>query len=173
MQTEFLNPNSIIDSLDISESAIICDFGCGSNGWTIPLARKVPKGMVYGVDVSSESLDFLGANIKRLGLHNVKLLLSDLEKGVKIFDKEVDLLVIANLLFQVEDNLSVLREAKRILKDGGQAVIVDWKDGNPFGLKEELVDFSELRECILKTGFEIEKEFDAGGYHRCLIIRKI
>ncbi|MDD4409605.1 MAG: class I SAM-dependent methyltransferase [Candidatus Pacebacteria bacterium] len=173
MQGEFLNPNSIIDLSDISDKSVVCDFGCGSNGWTIPLAKKVPYGMVYAVDVSEEYLSLLDTNLKRLGINNVKLLLSDLEKGVKISSKEIDLLVIANVLFQVDDISVVLEEGKRLLKDNGQMIVVDWKDNNPFGLKDQLVDFDRLKDCILKIGFKIEKEFDSGSYHRCLIIRKL
>ncbi len=173
MQEGFLNPNEILSSLNIPDNAIICDFGAGSNGWTVILARMVKKGMVYAVDISDDYLSILESNLKRLDINNVKLLLSDLEKGVKIKEGEIDLLIIANLLFQVNDKEFVLKEGKRILKKKGKLVIVDWKNNNPFGLKEELVDFNKLEESILKIGFKIEKHLDVGNYHRCLIVEKI
>jgi ubiquinone/menaquinone biosynthesis C-methylase UbiE len=172
-QGEFLNPKDVIDSLDISEDSVICDFGCGSNGWTVPLARIASKGMVYAVDLSEDDLALLESSLKRLEINNVKILLSDLEKGVKINDKEIDLLIIANLLFEIDDQSIVLKEGRRILKDGGQMVIIDWNSSNPFGLKDELVDFNKLKESILKIDLKLEKEVDLGSYHRCLIIRKI
>jgi ubiquinone/menaquinone biosynthesis C-methylase UbiE len=172
MQEELLKPEKIIELLDIPDSSIVCDFGCGSNGWTIPLAKAVPHGMVYAVDVIDDYLGLLESNLKRKKVDNVKILLSDIEKDVKIGDKEIDLLVVANLLHQVDDPDSVMKEGARILKDGGQVVIVDWKKDNPFDISDRVVDFDKLKESILKIGFKIEKELDAGAYHRCLIIKK-
>jgi len=173
MQNEFLNPQEILKTLVIKPTIIACDFGCGAGGWTLPLAKMLPSGMVYAVDILEEPLSFLKANAARQNISNIKTILSDIEKGVKIINNdEVDLVLIINTLFQTDNNELILKEADRILKKGGMILIADWKDNNPMGIKSELVKFEEIKEAILKKGYSIEKEFDAGHYHRGLIFKK-
>jgi ubiquinone/menaquinone biosynthesis C-methylase UbiE len=173
MQNEFLNPQEILKTLVIKPTIIACDFGCGAGGWTIPLAKMLPSGMVYAVDILEEPLSFLKANAARQNTSNIKTILSDIEKGVKIINNdEVDLVLIINTLFQADNNELILNEADRILKKGGMILIADWKDNNPMGIKSELVKFEEIKEMLLKKGYSIKKEFDAGHYHRGLIFKK-
>ncbi|MCK9393739.1 class I SAM-dependent methyltransferase [bacterium] len=173
MQNEFLNPQEILNTLTIKPTMIACDFGCGAGGWTIPLAEMVPSGMVYAVDILEEPLSFLIANAKRQNVNNIKPILSDIEKGVKIINNdEVDLVFIINTLFQSDDIELILNEADRILKKKGLMFIADWKDGNPMGLKNELIKFEIIKKNIIEKGYSIEKEFDAGQYHRALIFKK-
>jgi ubiquinone/menaquinone biosynthesis C-methylase UbiE len=99
--------------------------------------------------------------------------LSDIEKGVKINTNEIDLILIVNVLFQSDRSDLILKEAERILKNEGKLVIIDWKGDNPMGLKKELIDFDDIKKRLIGS-FNLEKEFDAGRYHRGLIfIKKI
>ena len=173
MQNEFLNPQEILDTLNIKPTMTACDFGCGAGGWSIPLAKMLPSGMVYAVDILAEPLSFLISNASRQNVSNIKPILSDIEKGVKIINnEEVDLVLIINILFQSDSNELILNEADRILKKGGMMLIADWKDNNPMGIKDELVKFEEIKNAILKKEYSLEKEFDAGHYHRGLIFKK-
>ncbi|MFA5080582.1 MAG: class I SAM-dependent methyltransferase [Candidatus Paceibacterota bacterium] len=173
MQNEFLNPQEILKTLTIKPTMVACDLGCGAGGWTIPLAKMLPSGMVYAVDILEEPLSFLIANANRQNVSNIKTILSDIEKGVKIINNdEIDLVLIINILFQLDSIELVLNEADRILKKGGMMLIADWKDNNPMGLKDNVVKFEEIKKNIIEKGYSIEKEFDAGQYHRGLIFKK-
>lgn len=173
MQNEFLNPQEILNTLTIKPTATACDFGCGAGGWTIQLAKMLPSGMVYAVDILEEPLSFLKATASRQNVNNIKTILSDIEKGVKIINNgEVDLVLIVNTLFQTDDIGLILNEADRILKKEGIMLIADWKDNNPMGIQNNLVNFEEIKSIVLKKGYKIEKEFDAGCYHRGLIFKK-
>ena len=43
---------------------IAADFGCGSGGWAIPLAKKLEEGKVYAIDILEEPLSALRARAK-------------------------------------------------------------------------------------------------------------
>jgi len=63
MPEEFLNPKSIIkEHLTIKPGMVAVDFGCGSGGWTIPLAELLEHGRVYAVDILEEPLSVYGVN---------------------------------------------------------------------------------------------------------------
>lgn len=171
MQEEFLSPVKILETLGIASDLLACDFGSGIGKWTIPLAKTIPNGMVFAVDIFEENLMFLESEAKRQGVDNIKILLSDIEKGVKINSNEIDLVLVVNLLFQSDRKDLILTEAERILKNEGKLVIIDWKEDNPMGLKKELIVFRDIKDYLAKN-FYLEKEFDAGRYHRGLIFVK-
>lgn len=169
----FLNPNEVLKQLKLKESMTAADFGSGSGGWVIPLAKKLDGGKVYAIDILEESLSALRAKTKLEKIVNVETILADVEKGAKLlFDESCDLVLMTNLLFECEDKKSVLEEGKRLLKKGGRILVVDWKKDAPLGPKEGRVSPEELKEIALDLDLRIEKEFDAGIYHYGLILVK-
>ena len=172
MFKEFLNPQEILEKLDLKESMAAVDFGCGSGGWAIPLAKILNKGRVYAIDVLEEPLSALRGRAKMEGLVNIITQRADVEKGTKLPNFSVDLVLMTNLLFQVDDKKPVFEEAKRVLKPSGRLLVVDWKKTGPFGPKDK-VSAEEVRKIAEECGFKMEEEFNTGKYHFALIFVKI
>ena len=154
------------------------DFGCGSGGWVIPLAKKLEEGKIFAIDILEEPLSALRAKAKLVKITNVETIRADIEKGAKLLDESCDLVLMTNLLFEVEDKRKVLEEGKRILKKGGRILIVDWtppthhpKEAS-LGPKEGRVAPEEVKETGLDLNLRIEKEFEASIYHFGLILLK-
>jgi ubiquinone/menaquinone biosynthesis C-methylase UbiE len=59
---EFLNPEKILEKLNLNKKIVAADFGCGSGGWTIPLAKKVK--WVFAIDIQEEPLSALRSRMK-------------------------------------------------------------------------------------------------------------
>jgi ubiquinone/menaquinone biosynthesis C-methylase UbiE len=162
----FLNPTKIIDEVSVSEEMRIADFGCGSGGWSIPLARKNKEGVVYAVDVLSEALSALKSKAESEKVYNIRTLLADIEKGTNLTNDSFDLVVASNILFQAEDKEAVINEAYRLLKNSGKMLVVDWKNS-------ESVSEQEVDEKIKEKGFQLVKKIDAGGTHFGALYEKI
>ena len=172
---DFCDPEKALSYLKLKENMIGADFGSGSGGWTIPLAQKLSNGRVYAIDVLEEELSALEGRIKLLGLNNIEKILSNLEmeEGSKLPEMSCDVVLMTNLLFQVENKETVLREAYRVLKDNGQLLVVDWETTSPFGpTSEQRVPSFKVKELAEKIGFKLEKEFPAGDYHYGLVFIK-
>ncbi len=191
----FLNPNEVLKQLKLKEGMTAADFGCGSGGWVIPLAKKLEGGKIYAIDILEEPLSALRAKTKLEKIFNVETISADIEKGVDIFEGSCDLVLMTNLLFQVENKKQVLEEGKRVLKPGGEILVVDWKLDAPIGPpKENRVSPEEIRKIAEEIGLKLEKpstraelgagpvphrnkvsgagEFEAGNYHYGLILVK-
>src|SRR4030042_602922 len=112
----FLNPEEVLKQLKLKEGMTAADFGCGSGGWVIPLAKKIEGGKVYAIDILEEPLSALRAKIKLEKIINVETILAFIEQGVDIFEGSCDLVLMTNLLFEAEDKKKVLEEGKRLLK---------------------------------------------------------
>ncbi|HOC53656.1 MAG TPA: class I SAM-dependent methyltransferase [Candidatus Pacearchaeota archaeon] len=173
MNSEFLNPKEVLQTIPLKQDMVACDLGCGSGGWAIPLAKTLNKGIVYAVDILEEALSALGGKVEIEKLVNIKPILSDAEKGVKIGDSTIDFVLLSNILFENDNKEFIIKETKRLLKKDGMALIVDWKEDSPIGLKDKKFSFEGIRTIINSMGFKIEREFDAGKYHWAILIKKI
>jgi ubiquinone/menaquinone biosynthesis C-methylase UbiE len=147
----FLNPIRIIDEISVSKSMKIADFGCGSGGWSIPLAKKSEEGTVYAVDVMNEALSALKSKADTEKVYNIRTLLADIEKGTNLPAGSFDLVVVSN-----KD--AVINEAHRVLRQSGKLLVVDWNN-------TEDVSESEVDQKIKESDFQVVKKIDAGVSH--------
>ncbi|MCX6791405.1 MAG: class I SAM-dependent methyltransferase [Candidatus Gribaldobacteria bacterium] len=170
----FLNPNDILDQMGLTNEMKAADFGSGSGGWAISLAKKLKDGSVLAIDLQEEPLSVLMSEAKHQGIGNIKPLVADLEKPVTgLLAGSCDFVLICNVLFQVDDKSSVLSEAFRALKSGGTMLIVEWKLETPLGPKDSRLSVSEVEELALSAGFTLQKDLPAGLYHFALLFKKL
>lgn len=170
----FLNPTEVLKHLKLRKDIIAVDFGCGSGSWTLPLAKKLEDGIIYAIDILEEPLSALRGRAELEKVSNIKTILANVEnkQGSTLSDNSVDLVLMSNLLFQLEDKKGVFVEAKRILKREGQVLVVDWKEDAPLGPKENRVSEKEVKKIASELGLKLKKEFEAGIYHYGLIFER-
>lgn len=171
---KFLNPAEIIKQLDLKPDMIVAEFGCGARGFIIELAKKLNDGLVYGIDIQKEPLSALKSLANLQKLTNIHLICSDLEqeRGSTLGDSTLDMVLIPNVLFQVEDKNAIIKEAKRVLKKEGKLVIIDWLPEASQGPVEGRVSPKEVQNLAEKNGFEKTKELEVGDYHFGLVFKK-
>jgi len=121
------NPEEILRTIEIKPRFVVADIGCGSGFFTLPLSRKVAR--VYAVDVQKEMLESLEQKIRNLKIQNIEPLIAR-ENEIPLGNKSVDLLVSINTLHEFDDKERMVMEMGRILKQGGKALIADWKKEN-------------------------------------------
>lgn len=172
MEQGFLNPQQVLSQLGLEKNMVAVDFGSGSGGWAIPLARILKDGQVYAVDVLDEAISALGSRVKIEKILNIKIIKADVEKDTTIPSESCDLVLMTNLLFECENRKGAIEEGKRVLKSGGKILIVDWKKDAPLGPKEGRVPPEEIKKIAAESDFKFDKEFDAGIYHFGLILVK-
>lgn len=168
---EFLNPDRILDRLELSKETALVDLGCGTGFFTIPAARKVKK--VFALDVQQEMLNILRDRIEKQKINNIEALLSE-ESSIPLPDNSVDVLLMANVFHELEDRNSILKEGQRILSDEGRLVIIDWKKmemefGPPI---EERLDEKDVISICNNNGFDFYGHSYAGPYNYMLIFEK-
>jgi len=173
-ESTFLNPEKVIEELDLRDNMIAVDFGSGAGGWAIPLAKKLEEGKVYSIDVQEEMLSALKSRAAIENILNIETIVCDLENPEKLelVDNFFDIILMTNLFFQIKNKKKVLREAQRILKKGGQILVVDWKKESALGPREGKVTDEEIKKIAENLGLELKKEFEAGEYHYGLVFTK-
>jgi ubiquinone/menaquinone biosynthesis C-methylase UbiE len=167
----FLNPQKILGLLEIEATYTAADFGSGSGGWVVPLAKMLTRGKVYAVDILEEPLSALKSKLKIEKLSNVETVKANVEKNSRLLSGSCDLVLMTNLLFEVDDKTRAFEEAKRVMKPGAKLLIVDWKKDAPLSPATS-VSPDKIREKAEQAGFILEKEIEAGFYHWGLIFKK-
>ncbi|MBU3925658.1 methyltransferase domain-containing protein [Patescibacteria group bacterium] len=173
----FVRPEEVIKQIGIEPGMVVADFGAGSGHYSIAAAKIVRNtGKVYSVDIQKELLGAIKSTANLNNLSNVEIVWSDLEsrEGSRLADNSVNVIIISNILFQVENKEVLLKEAIRILKEDGKLAVIEWekeksKMGPPL---EKRISKNECQEIFKNIGFNLKKEFTAGENHYGLIFIK-
>ena len=168
-----MRPDEVLGKLDIKKGMKIADFGCGAGYFTILLASIVGKeGVVYAVDVQRSALESVEGRARINSLLNIEIIRGDLERenGSGLASKSVDMVMLANILFQSKSKDAILKEAKRVLGKNGTIIVIEWNDDAPFGPKPAYrISKEKLKQAVKDAGFILEKEFNAGSSHYGLV----
>ena len=103
----------------------ILDLGCGTGSTTIMLKQTFPNAEVIGLDLSPQMLVMSEYKAQQLGLEISWV--HGRAETTKFADGEFDVVTASLLFHETPPNISqaVLKEAHRLLKPGGQVIILD------------------------------------------------
>lgn len=176
--SRFVVPEVVASHFHIREGDIVADYGAGSGFFLKVLSEAVKEtGRVFACEIQKNLVDKLGEQARMLGLSNVYPLWCDLEEadGIKIGTGELDVAILVNTFFQIEDKEASVREMGRTVRKGGKFFVVDWTESfSGIGPQSgQVVSAVETKLLFEANGFTVEGEYAAGEYHFGLAFRKI
>jgi len=172
----FLKPEKVLEQIDLETGMKMAEFGCGRGYFIIPMAKITgDKGRVYALDVQNIALETVRSRAALEGLANIETIRCNLELngGSKFADDFLDLVLVANILFQTQKKSDMILEARRILKPKSQLIVIDWSENSAFAPKEAyLISKSQARTMIEDLGFDFKKEIEVDSQHFGLVFIK-
>lgn len=167
----YQKPHEVIQALEIREGEVIADIGSGSGYFSFRFAHHVGgSGKVYAVDVSPDMVLHVNRKIRELGVKNVISQLSDPNDPL-LPDASIDRFFICDVWHHIEDQSGYLALMKKMLRPGGQVVMVDFhKRDLPVGPPMEMkIAREDLIAQMEKAGFRVKTEFDFLPYQYFLV----
>ncbi|MFW5871709.1 MAG: class I SAM-dependent methyltransferase [bacterium] len=172
----FSSPKQNIEKVNIDPGMKVADIGSGAGHYSIAAAKLVgPSGNVYTVDIQKDLLEKVKFEALQQGIANIELVWADMDEpmGIKLADNLVDRVIIANVMFQVENKDTLVEEAKRILKPKGKLLFIDWTDsfGGLGPQASDIIRPDVARTLFESEGFDFEKDIQVGEHHYGLIFK--
>ncbi|GGP22454.1 SAM-dependent methyltransferase [Thermocladium modestius] len=143
------------------------DLGCGEGRFCGVLSRHADK--VYCVDADADAIE--AARGSAAG-GNAVFLVEDAGR-TSIPSGEVGVVLMVNSFHDMQDKRAVAREVYRILRDGGRALIIEFKPGvGGFGPPSWIrMKPGEVAEILGEAGLRLER-IDEVGNQNALLFRK-
>ncbi len=178
MGGRFVIPDNAVSHFHLLEGDKVADFGAGSGFFLSVLSKAVASsGLVYACEIQKQLVDRLGNLAREQGLGNVHPLWCDIEEagGIKIETDELDVAVLANALFMMEDKQTAIKEMGRTLRTGGKFFVIDWTEsfGGLGPTPDHVIVAADATALFESNGFVLEREFPTGDHHYGLAFRKV
>ena len=108
----------IVTEAGIKNGYTVLDYGCGPGGYVLPLSKVVGEGgKVYELDILQDAIEMVDKLIEKNNLKNVQTILSGCDTGLP--DQSVDVVTLYDTFHDLNDQIAVLKEIRRILKPSG------------------------------------------------------
>ena len=128
---EWQKPAEVIKALGLAPDAKVADIGAGTGYFSTRLARAVPKGKVYAVDVEADMVRYLGARAKKEGLANLVPVKGSPESPN--LPEAVDLVLIVDTAHHIDKRRTYFRGLLGRMAPGGRVAVIDFTPESKIG----------------------------------------
>ena len=120
-----LDPDVMWDALGSPSPRTIVDIGAGTGLFARRFARLAPEAVVFAADTEPRMLAWMAGHRDPEVDARLRPVLAE-ETAVPLPDGSTDLVVMVNLHHELADPEATYRESLRLLRPGGQLLVVDW-----------------------------------------------
>lgn len=166
-------PDFVIEKLQLKKTDIVADIGSATGYFPVRLARAVPEGRVWGVDIEPNFINYLNYRAHKEKIPNLISILGT-EKD-PLLPETVDLILSVNTYHHIAQRVSYFANLRKKLDRDGEVVIVDFKMGDfPVGPK----DSKKLSENVVITemdraGFRLIEDIEGLPYQYFLVFELV
>lgn len=165
---ELDSKNTLIKS-GFKDGMTLCDIGAGTGIFSFA-AGEISNNDIYALEISDDLVELLNSRIVEKNIKNLKVMkvhsdILPLEDGV------CDIVIMATVLHEIEKKMFMLNEIKRILKEKGKLVVIEFhKKTTPIGPPVDRRISEEYVEKLCNSnGFKIIDKFVLGENFYCMI----
>lgn len=152
-----------LDHVDFSDGMVMLDIGCGGGATLKRLLKRSPEGMVYGIDISEESV-VKAKNVNKQLLNKQVFVRQGSADSLPWKDQKFDVVTAVETVYFWPDLPQCFQEVKRVLKPGGQfAIMLEVIEGDSIwtNVVEGMTVYSPemLKDMLEQAGFGNVKVF--------------
>src|SRR5262245_39500075 len=117
-------PDEVLDVLHLQRTDKVADIGAGTGYFSVRIAKRVPDGRVFSVDIEPDMVRYLGERAHREHLSGLVPVLAAAGPNLP---EPVDIVLVVNTYHHIENRTSYFAKLKDALVPNGRAAIVDFK----------------------------------------------
>lgn len=146
-------PARMLERMKVQATDIIADIGCGTGYHSIRLARIVPQGRVYAVDIQSPMLDSVFSRSMAEGLENIDPVLGT-TTDPRLPPTAIDKVLLVDVYHEFDHPHEMMQGIASAMKQGALLYLVEFRGEDP------LVPIKPLHKM---TKEQAVKEMEAAG----------
>ncbi len=147
-------PDDVVKALGLKPDARVADLGAGTGYFAVRLARAVPGGTVFAVDLEPKMVAYLAERAKALGLANMRAVQG--AAATPNLPETVDLVLLVNVYHHIDARPAYFAKLASLLRPGGRVAIIDQNESAPGGPPKHM----------RVTVEQIDAELKQAGYAR-------
>jgi len=124
------NSNLAIEKMNLTPSSVVADIGAGTGYYTFKIAKKVPQGQVYAVEIQDDLIKYLNNEKSELNASNVEVIKGD-AKSPNLPDSSVDLAIMIDVYHELQYPKEMLHYIGKALKKNGRILIIEYRAEDP------------------------------------------
>ena len=163
----------LVKGLDLKPTDHVADIGAGSGYFSFRMARLLPKGKVYAVDISPQMIGIVRSKMAKEKVQNVEPIQSTITQ-TKLKPNSVDAALIVDAYHEFSHPLEMATSILESLKPGGKLVLIEYRMEDPsvpIKLLHKMTEKQAISE--MKTaGFKWEKTLTMLPQQHFMIFRK-
>src|SRR6516165_3806919 len=152
-------PDDVLDALQLAPTARVADIGAGTGYFSARIAKRVPDGKVFAVDIEPDMVRYLGERAHREHLHILQPLLASANSPN--LPEPVDVVLIVDTYHHIDDRVAYFSRLKPSLRPGGRLAIVDFKMDAPEGPPpERRIPAEKVKDEVEQAGYALVARHD-------------
>lgn len=153
-----LRVDEVVARLGLEPTDVVADLGAGTGPFAVALARAVPSGRVYAVEVDAGFLPIIADRAKTAGVSQVQPVLGAF--GDPKLPSAVNVAFMHDVLHHIADRPAYVKALVKYLQPGARVAIVDYlPDRSPHqGQRDLVVSKDEAKQLFAGVGLKLTDE---------------
>ena len=124
-------PDLVVSSLALAPDARVADVGAGTGYFSVRLARAVPQGRVWAVDVEPTMVRWVLDRARREQIANLTAVLAAPDDA--LLPEPVDVVLVVDTYHHIDARTAYFARLRGSLRPSGRVAIVDFRMDSPEG----------------------------------------
>lgn len=124
-------PEQVLDALGLERTDVVADLGAGTGYFSVRIAKRVPEGKVFAIDIEPDMVRYLRERAQQEHLGGLVPVLASEESAN--LPEPVDLVLIVDTYHHIDHRIAYFERLRTSLRPKGRLAIVDFKADSPNG----------------------------------------
>ena len=118
-------PEEILDALHLKPNSSVADVGAGTGYFSVRIAKRIPEGKIFAVDIEPDMVRYLGERAQRERLNN--LVPVQASPDAANLPEPADVVLVVDTYHHIANRTQYFAKLKSSLRSAGRLAIIDFK----------------------------------------------